>query len=193
MSLLNSLPVASAITIRRAAPDEAAILAQLGRETFAETFGASYAPHDLAAFFAGPFSDEYMKAELAVPANAAWIAIADEGAGAAGLAGFCLVGPAKFDLTAPLPKPGSVRRLYLRAAFQGRGIGTRLLELGIAWLEAENYHPLFLSVDAENYGAQRLYARYGFVKIGEFAFMVGSHADREFLMEQKSTPEQSGS
>lgn len=174
------------ITIRRAAPEEWAMVAQLGRETFDETFGSSYAPHDLAAFFAGPFSDEYMKAELAVPANAAWIAIAKEGTGAVGLAGFCLVGPAKFDLTAALPKPGAVRRLYLRSAFHGRGIGTQLLELGMAWLEAENYHPLFLSVDAENYGAQRLYARYGFVKTGEFAFMVGSQADREFLMERKT-------
>ncbi len=176
------------ITIRRALPEEAAFVAQLGRETFAATFGDSYAPHDLAAFFAGPYSDEYMETALADPANAAWIAVESEGRGAAGFGGFCLAGPARFDLDDPPQNPGALQRLYLRPAFQGRRIGTRLLELGLAWLEAAHYRPLFLSVDAENYGAQRLYARYGFVKIKEFAFMVGSHADREFLMEQKTGP-----
>jgi hypothetical protein len=37
---------------------------------------------------------------------------------------------------------------------------------------------------SENHGAQRLYARYGFDKIGEYGFPVGQTIDREFILKQ---------
>ena len=40
-----------------------------------------------------------------------------------------------------------------------------------------------LSVWAENHAAQRFYARYGFGKIADIDFYVGSHRDEEFLFE----------
>jgi hypothetical protein len=36
---------------------------------------------------------------------------------------------------------------------------------------------------SENRAAQRFYARYGFAKIADIGFMVGSHRDEEFLLE----------
>jgi ribosomal protein S18 acetylase RimI-like enzyme len=38
-----------------------------------------------------------------------------------------------------------------------------------------------LSVWSGNPGAQRFYARYGFSKVADIHFMVGSHRDEEFL------------
>jgi RimJ/RimL family protein N-acetyltransferase len=41
-----------------------------------------------------------------------------------------------------------------------------------------------VGVWSENVGAQRLYARYGFEKIGEYDFPVGAQLDREFILKQ---------
>ncbi len=40
---------------------------------------------------------------------------------------------------------------------------------------------LWIGVYSENHGAQRLYARQGFVKVGEYEFEVGAQRDREFI------------
>jgi len=57
----------------------------------------------------------------------------------------------------------------------------RLLEHALAFLDATFDHH-YLSVFSENLGAQRLYSRYGFEIFHEYHFMVGNHADEEFLM-----------
>jgi len=40
---------------------------------------------------------------------------------------------------------------------------------------------VLLSVYSENYGAQRFYQRYGFAKIADITFRVGTQLDAEFL------------
>jgi RimJ/RimL family protein N-acetyltransferase len=35
---------------------------------------------------------------------------------------------------------------------------------------------------SENFGAQRLYARYGFTRVGDYFFPVGEHRDHEFIL-----------
>jgi ribosomal protein S18 acetylase RimI-like enzyme len=41
---------------------------------------------------------------------------------------------------------------------------------------------LWIGVWSENYGAQRLYGRHGFTKVGEYEFPVGEVRDREFIL-----------
>ena len=43
-----------------------------------------------------------------------------------------------------------------------------------------------LPIAGYNYGAQRFYARHGFEVVGEYSFMVGDHADREFITRRPS-------
>jgi GNAT superfamily N-acetyltransferase len=83
---------------------------------------------------------------------------------------------------------GEIRQLYLRASVQGDGLGTRLLVMALEWLAAQGHSPLYVGVWSGNLGAQRLYARYGFEKIGEYDFPVGNHLDREFILRQRKTP-----
>ena len=80
------------------------------------------------------------------------------------------------------PTDGEVQRLYLLQEYQGGGRGSRMLEHALNWLEADGPRTLWIGAWSENYGAQRLYGRYGFTKVGEYSFMVGDHADREFIL-----------
>jgi hypothetical protein len=42
--------------------------------------------------------------------------------------------------------------------------------------------PVYVGVWSGNVGAQRLYERFGFRKIGEYDFRVGDQLDREFIL-----------
>lgn len=163
--------------IRRALAQDVASLVDVGRQSFTDAFGAAYDPKDLAAFLDENYSEAVFTDAIAAPHYAVWIALDGER-----LVGFGMFGPNDLPIDEACSKPGSVKRLYLLADVQGCGLGSQILELGLSWLKANGYAPIFLSAAAQNIGAQRLYARYGFVKVKDFDFMVGAHADAEFLM-----------
>jgi diamine N-acetyltransferase len=58
------------------------------------------------------------------------------------------------------------------------------LSQALAWLDARGRLPLYVGVWSQNLGAQRLYGRFGFHKVGEYDFPVGRHVDREFILER---------
>ena len=62
----------SAVNIRHATAADAALLAELGARTFAETFAADNRPEDMAAYLASAFSVEQTAAELSDP-RATWL------------------------------------------------------------------------------------------------------------------------
>ncbi len=167
--------------IRRATTHDASALAALARDTFVETFGHLYRPEDLAAFLEKSQSVPAYTRLLQAPGVAIWVAEDADG----NLAGFLNAGPCKLPLPEPEPGAGEIRQLYLRSSAQGKGLGTRLLVLGLEWLAAQGHAPLYVGVWSGNSGAQRLYGRFGFEKIGEYDFPVGKHLDREFILKKR--------
>jgi GNAT superfamily N-acetyltransferase len=162
--------------IRRAGSADAESLAAIGAGTFVETFGHLYPPDDLAAFLRDAYGLERTRADLADPAKAAWLVEAD---GAA--IGYALAGPCGLPHPEVTPACGELKRIYLRKAWQGGGLGARLFAETVAWLEAEGRRTVWLGVWSENHGAQRFYARQGFEKVGEYGFAVGSIVDHEYI------------
>jgi|SRR6185312_9994765 len=172
----GSIAEAAAIAIRRATPADADDLARIGRETFAETFGHLYPPEDLESFLAASHAPS-LYAELAGDAaHGLWIATRDGRAVAYAMAGPC--GLPHPDVTAVC---GELHRLYVRREAQGSGLGVKLLELALGWLERPGRR-LWIGVWSENVGAQRLYARYGFARVGAYEFKVGASRDHEFIL-----------
>jgi len=82
------------------------------------------------------------------------------------------------------PTAGEVKQLYVLAQHHNLRLGTRLMDIGLEWLETQGYAPIYVGVWSENYGAQRFYARYGFHKVGEYGFPVGKTVDREFILKR---------
>ena len=165
------------LVIRRAGPADAEGLAAIGAATFAETFAHLYPPRDLAAFLAEAYSVERARADLANPRKAAWLVEAD------GVAvGHALAGPCKLPHPEVTPACGELDRLYLLKAHHGGGTGSRLLAETLAWLEKDGPRRLWIGVWSQNHGAQQLYARHGFAKVGTYDFVVGQTRDHEFIM-----------
>lgn len=164
-------------TIRRAMPDDAEALSWIGAETFTETFGHLYPPQDLADFLVYAYGLDRTRADLADPAKASWIVEAD-----GAVVGYALAGPCDLPHDEVTPSCGELKRLYILKRLQGDGTGSRLLAEVLSWLEKDGPRPLWIGVWSENLGAQRLYARMGFEKVGEYEFPVGQIRDREFIL-----------
>jgi ribosomal protein S18 acetylase RimI-like enzyme len=79
------------------------------------------------------------------------------------------------------PGCGELKRLYVKSGLQGAGIGNALLDAALGWLE-KPARKLWIGVFSENHGAQKLYGRRGFTRVGEYKFLVGAAEDQEYIL-----------
>lgn len=164
------------VTLRAAHAGDIAALARLGADSFTETFGHLYQPHDLAAFLASHSEDSW-RAELDDTDFSVLVAEAAD----ASLAGYAKVGPPKLPFE-PRGMAVELRQLYLLKPWHGKGIADDMMRWVIDEAERRGGDDLYLSVFTENHRARRFYERWGFVAEGRYAFMVGGHADEDIVM-----------
>lgn len=169
--------------IRPAAPEDARALADLGRETFVDTFvqgfAIPYPAEDLARFLDSAFSVETILKKLAEPGAAWWVADRD-----GELLAFANTGPNTLPHPDGKASHAELRRLYVGKSAQGLGLGTKLLAAALEWMEAHTDGPLWVGVWSGNLKAQKLYAAYGFEVVGEYDYPVGAWNDHEFIMKR---------
>lgn len=172
-----------ATRIRRATPADAALLSSLAAQTFTEAFGHLYPEQDLRDFLAESYSVERQRVILSTPGYAVWL-LEHEGVAV----GHAAAGPCGLPHPDVQPGDGELKRLYVLAAFQGSGWGSRLFEVALDWLLADGPRTLWVGVWSENFGAQRFYARHGFEQAGTHEFPVGRVVDREFTLRRDKSP-----
>jgi diamine N-acetyltransferase len=166
------------VSIRRAALSDASALAELGGATFAATFGHLYPPEDLQVFLSESHSIDAWTCVLSDPERAVWIAVRSDGVPVA----FIAVGPCKLPVVNREAAAGEVHQLYVLADHHNLRLGSKLMNAGLEWLEAQGRSPLYIGVWSENFGAQRFYERFGFTKVSEYGFRVGQTIDHEFIL-----------
>ncbi|MXO60032.1 GNAT family N-acetyltransferase [Altererythrobacter salegens] len=167
------------MNIRIATPDDATLVAALGRDSFLAAFEYLYSPEDLDAFLGGHKTEEAFAAYLAKPGYRTAIA---EIEGVA--AGYCMISmPSEFAEHSDARRPMALQQLYTAPGRTGAGIGAALMDWALGEARAQNADAVQLSVWSGNHGAQRFYARYGFANIADIEFWVGNQCDEEFLFE----------
>ena len=175
------------ITLRRADASDADRLAEIGersfRETFLDGFAIPYPPEDLSRFMAASYAPAVFARKLADPRQASWLA-EREGVALA----YANAGPCALPHPDAGPEHVELHRLYVLSSAQGFGLGRRLLNTALAWMAAQGSGPQWLGVWSGNLKAQKLYAAYGFLKVGEYQFPVGDWRDDEFIMRRDFRP-----
>jgi ribosomal protein S18 acetylase RimI-like enzyme len=169
--------------LRPASLDDAAALAAFARDAFDTAFGHLYAPEDLATFFADYRSEAKYAAQIADPAVRVMLA---EEAGA--ILAYALVAIGEHFEERPQPQPEKplfLSQHYCAGGQTGRGLGTQLMQWVPDEARRHGADAIQLSVFSENFGAQKFYARCGFIHVADIDFWVGSHRDNEFLYELK--------
>lgn len=165
------------LTFRDAQLKDAAGLAEIGRDTFVETFGKLYTPGDLRNYLDDTYSISRMEADLKDPEVEVRIAFSGRK-----MAAYCKIGPCKlpFDVG---PEPAlELHRVYVYQAGQGVGVGRILLAWAIERSRQRGAKNLFLGVWESNERAIALYESRGFEKVGGYKFKVGDTLDDEFIM-----------
>ena len=167
--------------LRPATKNDVYALARLGRESFEVKFGHLYKPEDLEGFLEQVYSERSIAEDIANPDRQHCLA---EESGR--LVGYCKLGlKSSYAEHSDAARPLDLMQLYTDPEMTGRGIGAKLMDWTLAEARRLNADAILLSVFSENVGAQRFYERFGFRKIADIFFWVGSHRDDEFLFELK--------
>ena len=167
--------------LRPVSLSDAPALARLGRDSFCAKFAHLYRPQDLEAFLEEVYSEEAIAQEIADPALT--YRVSQDSADGPLTAFAKLRDPSPYTEHSDAARPIALGQLYTDPVRTGEGLGAALMEWVLAEAHGRGCDAIQLSVYADNPGAQRFYARYGFAKIADIFFMVGTHRDDEFLLE----------
>ncbi|TKD52938.1 GNAT family N-acetyltransferase [Sphingomonas baiyangensis] len=154
---------------------DADALAAMAQQSYIETFGTLYARADLDAFLGDVLAPERFAAQLADPAYRFRLATIEGQP-----IGYAKLGPQYFE---DFPADAAcLHQLYVLAAHHGDGPGRVLMDWALDAAQAEGKAEMYLSVFVDNHRARRFYARYGFVEVGKYVYMVGTQADDDRIL-----------
>ena len=167
------------INIRFATAADPALLAELGAQTFSDTFAAQNTAENMAAYLAASFSVQKQAAELVHPNSLFLIA---ETAGEA-------VGYARLKEDAPPSvisgsHPIEIGRFYSRKERVGRGVGPALMQACLLEAQHRGCDTIWLDVWEENPRAIAFYRKWGFVEAGTQIFPLGEDLQHDLLMQR---------
>ena len=165
------------MTIRTATAADAAVLADLARRTFYETFAATNDPDDMALYLAESYGLDQQTREIAdrdittllVEENGAAIAFAQL---RAGHIPECVTGP----------KPIELWRFYIDRRWHGRGVAQALMEKVKAAARERDAQTLWLGVWERNDRARAFYSKSGFADAGDHIFLFGTDPQTDLVM-----------
>lgn len=167
------------IAYRDATLADAPAIADLFARSFTATFGHLYPTEDLSNFLCGCDATTFA-AEIADTDHYFRLA-EDDGV----LVGFIKLGPPALPIDMGERKVVELRQLYLDESAKGQGIAQALVDWALDKARAMGCDDVYLTVYIDNHRARRLYERYGFEEVGQYAFMVGNTVDDDRIMRLK--------
>ena len=157
--------------VRPITPGEIEVLGELARRTYADAFGAAMSASDLAYHLAHRLSDGYFRQAFELDV----ILAADL---ERRLVGFIQFGKAEPIAPERTPADREIRRLYVIAECQNRGIGRRLMDAALTHRSLARAQSIYLDVWEDNHAAQRFYRRFGFETVGAHTIELASGASQ---------------
>jgi diamine N-acetyltransferase len=167
----------SPIVTRAARLDDAALLAELGASTFAETFESSNTPEDFAMYMAAAFGEAIQRAELADPDTTVFFAERGDDT-----VGYVMLRERKPPASVGLEDALEIARLYARKRAIGSGVGGALMQRAIAEAAGRGKDAVWLAVWERNERALRFYESWGFHRSGSQPFLLGTDLQTDLVM-----------
>ena len=168
------------ISIRQGRPDDNALLAEIGKRTFYDSFAKDNTPEDMAAYLAASFGPDIQAEILADPNITFLIAEIDQRP----------VGYSQIHLGSSSPvvdcvRPLEIVRFYSDKLWIGRGVGPALMEASIKFAEQKGCDIIWLGVWQKNPRAIAFYKKWGFEVVGTQTFQLGGDLQHDFVMSRK--------
>lgn len=164
--------------IRTATVADAALIADISRTTFFETFAAQNTKEDMDKFLAEQFTTSDLIAEVGVPGNIFLLAYLDEA-----LAGYVYL---QDNNNIPTHEANAleIKRIYVLKSNIGKGIGRALMQAGINTAKEKNKQIIWLGVWEQNRPAIDFYTAWGFEKFDTHNFVLGNDVQQDWLMKK---------
>ncbi len=156
-------------------------MSELGRTSFVDAFAADprNRPEDMAAYMGQSFSVATLARELAQPST---IFLLDDRDGAA--AGYAKLNAFATERCVVAQRPLELARLYAGTAFIGQGVGPALMQACLDEARARGHDVLWLGVWEFNPRAVRFYEKWGFHRVGEHTFLLGSDPQLDWIFQR---------
>jgi ribosomal protein S18 acetylase RimI-like enzyme len=174
---MSSSELEATFQVRRATAADNVLLADLGAETFAHSFGAANTLDDMREYLAASFSPSKQARELEEPASS-FLILEHEGE-TVGYARLSL-GPAPSSIAAR--KPMEIVRFYSRKEWIGKGVGPALMQECLNAAVSFGCDAVWLSVWDRNPRAIAFYRKWGFEQVGMRKFRLGSDLQNDLVM-----------
>ena len=168
------------VSIRRAAPDDAAALSAVGTASFLESYAGVIDGRAIVRHCAERQSAAAFAAALGAPGHALWLAEAPPNAAPVG---YLHLSPPDLPVETRTDDL-EIKRIYALSRWHGRGIGAALLAGAEAHGRAAGAARLLLGVYKGNARALGFYDRVGFTRIGERLFDVGGAVYEDWVLEK---------
>jgi ribosomal protein S18 acetylase RimI-like enzyme len=168
------------VAIRHATPNDAAMLARIGADTFLAAYESQVGAAILRPYVAEAFTPERLAEELADLRGLFLIAQLD-----GVVAGYARVTTGDPPAGVEGDRPIELSRLYAVPTFIGRGIGAALMGAVLDEAGGLGGDVVWLGVWSLNERAIAFYRRWGFETVGSIAFHLGEAAHEDLIMSRR--------
>lgn len=166
------------IRLKDVGVDLAALVADICRKTFQETFGPVNTEADMQLFLQQQFTTDTLIKEVGLPGNRHVLAYHD------GIpAGYLFIKYHSHKLLNNEPAL-EISRIYCLEAFHGKGIGKALMQEAILDATGKQLKWVWLGVWKENAKALAFYRSFGFHPFGSTDFLLGTDWQKDWLMKR---------
>ena len=167
------------ITIRKADVSDAALIADLSRSTFADTFAEFNTEENMQIFMDEQFTHAALMKEVTGFGNIFLLAFEDD----------CPVGYARVRINNNPPalrgkQSIEIARLYAVKESIGKGVGKRLMTACLELGRQLKKDWVWLGVWEKNTRAIDFYKSWGFIKFADHDFILGEDVQNDWLMKK---------
>lgn len=168
------------LCIRTADEDDAALIADLSRRTFYETFAAQNTKADMDTFMEEQFSRELLMDQVSEPGNTFLLAFMDDQP-----AGYARLTESENPASLGNADALEISRIYVVNTAIGTGIGKALMDECIQIATERKKDVIWLGVWEHNTRAISFYEKYGFSKFATHLFILGNDPQTDWLMKKE--------
>jgi len=152
-------------------------LAQIGRQTFQETFSGTNSADNMRTYLEDGFSVDKLTEEVRNTASQFYFAKLNEQ-----LIGYLKINTGNAQTEALDTKALEIERIYVLAAYHGKQVGQLLYHKAIQIAEELKSSFVWLGVWEENTRAIRFYEKNGFVAFDKHIFKLGEDEQTDIMM-----------
>jgi ribosomal protein S18 acetylase RimI-like enzyme len=165
------------VSIRRATPDDAGLLAKMGARTFKAAFGAANRQEDMDQYISTSFSKAHIAAQI-IDSSTVFLLAFEAGR----TVGYVMLRTGDRPNAVKGDKSVELVRFYLEKDVIGKGYASVLMKTCLEAAKTDGYRTIWLGVWEKNTRAIRFYQKWGFKKKGTKSFALGRDLQKDHIM-----------